>query len=122
MVPTEKIIPLTPSSNTQPEPTAADKIGGGIITMLKQTTQAARETADRAVRSLQRATDQLQQSEERVRRLEMELKQSQDRAQLAEQWLVRIQKELQDEVARGHRSGSINQLAPQGLVWNESLK
>src|SRR5438034_11491303 len=94
----EKIVPL--NSGNQQEGSAADKIGNGIITMLKQTTQAARETADRAVRTTQRVVEQLQQSEERVKRLEAELKHSQERAFAAESWLLRIQKATQEDLAK----------------------
>src|SRR3979490_1821754 len=94
MVPAEKVISLSASSKPQNEGTAADKIGGGIMTMLKHTAQAARETADRAVRASQKATEQLEQSQERVRRLEIDLKHFQERAQCAENWLVRIRNEV----------------------------
>ena len=100
MATAEKIVPLAASNSAPNASSAADKIGNGIITMLKQTTQAARETADRAVRTTQRVAEQLQQSEERVKRLEAELKQSQERALAAESWLLRIQKETQEDFAR----------------------
>ena len=89
----EKIVPL--NSSNQQEGSAADKIGNGIITVLKQAAQAARESADRAIRTSRRLEEQLQQSEARVKRLEAELKQSQGRAVCAEGWLSRVQKELE---------------------------
>ena len=85
----ETIIPLTGS---QSDGAAADKIGNGIIAMLKQTAQAARENVDRAVLTSQSLAEQLQQSEEKIRRLEEELKHFQDRTAHAESWLAQIQK------------------------------
>jgi len=85
----ETIIPLTGS---QSDGAAADKIGNGIIAMLKQTAHAARENVDRAVRTSQGLAEQLQQSEEKIRRLEEELKHFQDRTARAESWLAQIQK------------------------------
>ena len=114
MATAEKIVPLAASNSASNASSAADKIGNGIITMLKQTTQAARETADRAVRTSQRLEEQLQQSEERVKRLEAEVKQSQERALAAESWLLRIQKETQEDFARFQAAQE-----PQGTVSHQ---
>ena len=113
MVTAEKIAQLAASNSAPNASSAADKIGNGIITMLKQTTQAARETADRAVRTSQRLEEQLQQSEERVKRLEAEVKQSQERALAAENWLCRIQKETQESFARFQTAQEPQDTVPQ---------
>ena len=117
MQPAKKIVTLT-SGNTQNEATAADKIGGGIMTMLKRTAQAARETADRAVRASQKATEQLEQSQERVRRLEIDLKHFQERAQRAENWLVRIRKEVEEDFDRFQAEQASAASSPRS-AWGE---
>ena len=94
----ERTIALaTANSSPSEHSVAVDKIGYGIITIMKQSAQTVRETADRVADTVRRLAEDLHQTEEQGRRLEGELKQFQDRTVRAEKWLARIQSETAEE-------------------------
>ena len=105
MLPNEKIVPLAASNGvsgsvpTQGEGSLADRAGNAIVSMLRQTAQTARENCERALGTVNKLQGQLQEAQERNRKLEADVRHFQERALRAEKWLQQIQKEIEEGFA-----------------------
>jgi hypothetical protein len=103
MLPNEKIVPLPASNgasnNASAEGSPADRAGNAIVSMLRQTAQTARENCERALGTVNKLQGQLQEAQERNRKLEADVRHFQERAQRAEKWLQQIQKEIEEGFA-----------------------
>jgi hypothetical protein len=74
-----------------------DRSGHAIVALLQQAAETANANCDRAMDLAHRLTMQLRAAEERARELELEMRHFQDRAQRAEQWLVRIYDDIEQK-------------------------
>jgi hypothetical protein len=94
----KNIVPFAPSPK---EPgwdgsDSLDKSGHQVFALLQQAADVAKENSERAMSLAHRLSIQLRVAEDRIRTLEADLEQFQDRALRAENWLLRIQKEIED--------------------------
>jgi hypothetical protein len=82
-------------SSIEGSPEELERAGRAIVSLLQKAADAATEKVARAVDEEQRLAAELQHSEERVKELEVQLRDAQDRADRAERWLLRIKQEVQ---------------------------
>jgi hypothetical protein len=87
---------------------ALDQAGQTVMGMLQQAAAAANENCQHALGVAHKLSLQLRAAEDRVKALEAEVRHYHDRANRAEQWLVRISKEIE------HKFLDRPQQAPQG--------
>jgi hypothetical protein len=73
----------------------ADDAGEHIVALVQQASDMAKADCQRAMDLAQRVSSQLRAAEERARAFEEEVNYFRDRAARAEEWLVRIESELQ---------------------------
>jgi hypothetical protein len=73
----------------------ADDAGQHIVALVQKASDIAKAECQRAMDLAQRISSQLRAAEERAREFEAEAKYFRDRAACAEEWLVRIQSELE---------------------------
>ena len=73
----------------------ADDAGEHIVALVQQASDIAKADCQRAMDLAQRVSSQLRAAEERARAFEEEANYFRDRAARAEEWLVRIESELQ---------------------------
>src|SRR5215469_960610 len=76
---------------------AVDRSGQAIVSLLQQAAETANANCDRAMDLAHKLSMQLRAAEERIRELELEMRHYQDRAQRAEQWLVRIYNDIEQK-------------------------
>jgi hypothetical protein len=74
-----------------------DRSGHAIVALLQQAAETANANCDRAMDLAHKLSMQLRAAEERVRELELEMRHYHDRAQRAEQWLVRIYDDIEQK-------------------------
>jgi hypothetical protein len=74
-----------------------DQAGQTVMGMLQQAAAAANENCQHALGVAQKLSLQLRAAEERVEALEAEVRHYHDRASRAEQWLVRISREIEQK-------------------------
>jgi len=83
---------------------AVDRSGQAIVSLVQKAAETANANCDRAMdlahklsMQLRAAEDQLRAAEERIRELDLQMRHCQDRAQRAEQWLVRIYNDIEQK-------------------------
>jgi hypothetical protein len=76
---------------------AVDRSGQAIVSLLQQAAETANANCDRAMDLAHKLSMQLRAAEERIREVEIEMRHYQDRAQRAEQWLVRIYNDIEQK-------------------------
>ena len=92
------VVPFAPSAKDGlQEASDVDRSGQEIIALLTEAAETAKSTCERALETAQKFSVQLRASEGRVRDLEADLQHFQSRAERAEQWLARVQHEIQDK-------------------------
>ncbi len=93
------VIPFAPGSkgNVRDEDDPVDESGKAIIALLKEAADTARATCLQAVSAAQKASNQLRAAEDRIKELELEVRQHYDRATQAEKWLARIHHEIEEK-------------------------
>ena len=74
---------------------AADDAGQHIVALLQTASGHAKAECQRAMDVAHRVSSELREAEERARKFEAEAHYFRDRAARAEEWLVRIESELQ---------------------------
>jgi hypothetical protein len=74
---------------------AADDAGHHIVGLLQKASDMAKAECQRALDLAHRVSSELRDVEERARKFEAEAHLFRDRAARAEEWLVRIERELQ---------------------------
>ena len=72
-----------------------ERSGQAIVALLQQAAETANSNCDRAMDLAHKLSMELRAAEERVRQIELEMRHYQDRAQRAEQWLVRIYEDIE---------------------------
>jgi hypothetical protein len=74
-----------------------EESGKAIVVLLKEAADTARATCLQAVNAAQKTSSQLRAAEDRVKELELEVRQYYDRAAHAEKWLARVHDEIEDK-------------------------
>ena len=92
----KETIPVDPKSKELPaEGDAIDRTGQAIVSLLQEAAEKANSDCDRAMELADKLSMQLRAAEERIRELDLEIRHYQDRAQRAEQWMVRIYADIE---------------------------
>ena len=93
------VVPFAPSSkgNVRADGDPIDESGKAIIVLLKEAADTARSTCLQAVNAAQKASSQLRAAEDRIKVLELEVRQHYDRAARAEKWLAQVHHEIEDK-------------------------
>jgi hypothetical protein len=110
---TKKVIPFAPGERDWPRSDdQMDKSGQAIIGLLDQAARTAKEDCDRAFELAHKLSLQLRQAEDRANQLQSQLDHFQERALKAENWMLRIYKEVEDKFL-GQRDNGQPQPQPQ---------
>src|SRR6516162_9427482 len=90
------VVPFAPAAKGQPDGSiVADDSGRTIVPLLQKAAELAKEDCARAMDLAHKLSFQLRAAEERARELEAEAAHFRDRATRAEEWLLRIQNEVE---------------------------
>jgi hypothetical protein len=82
-------------SDAKSEADALDRSGDAIIALVQQAADVAREDCDRALSTAHKLSLQLRASEERADKLEAKVRQLEQDAHKAEDWLAHIYKQIE---------------------------
>ena len=93
----KKIVPFDLKAKEVRDGDAVDRTGQAIVSLLQEAAETANSKCDRAMDLAHKLSMELQAAEERIRELELEMRRYQDRAQRAEQWLVRIRNDIEQK-------------------------
>jgi hypothetical protein len=93
----ETIIPFAPSSQREKvhDDDPLDQTGQNVLGMLQQAAVAAKQNCQHAVDVAHKLSLQLRTAEDRIKNLEAEVSHYQERAARAEQWLLRISRDIE---------------------------
>jgi len=94
-VETASVVAFAPKKGTPDATMVADDAGEHIVALVQQASNRAKEDCQRAMDLAHRVSSELRATEERARAFEEESNYFRDRAARAEEWLVRIESELQ---------------------------
>ena len=94
-VETASVVAFAPKKGTPDATMVADDAGEHIVALVQQASNRAKEDCQRAMDLAHRVSSELRATEERARAFEEEANYFRDRAARAEEWLVRIESELQ---------------------------
>jgi uncharacterized protein YlxW (UPF0749 family) len=93
----KKVIPFAPTDREWPRgDDQVDKSGQAIISLLDQAARSAKEDCDRAFELAHKLSLQLREAEDRANALQSQVEQLQERALKAENWMLRIYKEIEE--------------------------
>jgi hypothetical protein len=92
---TASVVPFTPKKGAPDAAMVADDAGEHIVALVQQASNRAKEDCQRAMDLAHRVSSELRAAEDRARAFEEEAIYFRDRAARAEEWLVRIESELQ---------------------------
>jgi hypothetical protein len=92
---TASIIPFEPKKGAPDATLVADDAGEHIVALVQQASNRAKADCQRAMDLAHRVSLELRAAEERARAFEEEANYFRGRAARAEEWLVRIESELQ---------------------------
>ncbi len=92
----ETIIPFAPSQRERaPEDDPLDQTGQSVLSMLQQAAVVAKQNCQHALDVAHKLSLQLRTAEDRIKNLEAEVTHYQERAARAEQWLLRISRDIE---------------------------
>ena len=94
----EQIVQFSPKEKSPRSGDALDQSGEAIVALLQQAATLSNENCDRAMSLAHRLSIQLRAAEDRIKQLQAELAQSQDRSARAEKWLTRIYQEIEQKL------------------------
>ena len=89
------VVAFAPKKGPPDATMVADDAGEHIVALVQQASDMAKADCQRAMDLAQHVSSQLRAAEERARAFEEEANYFRDRAARAEEWLVRIESELQ---------------------------
>ena len=95
----ETIVPFAPAARgrTSNEIDPLENAGQAIIGMLERAANISKENCQHAVDVAHKLSLQLRAAEDQIKELSTDLRYYQDRAHRAEQWLLRISKEIDEK-------------------------
>ena len=93
------VVSFAPGSkgNARDADDSVDESGNAIIALLKEAADTGRSTCLQAVNAAQKASNQLRAAEDRIKELELEIRQHYDRAARAEKWLAHVHHEIEEK-------------------------
>jgi hypothetical protein len=89
------VVAFTPKKGSSDDASVADDAGHHIVSLVQKASDIAKADCQRAMDLAHRVSSELREAEERARKFESEANYFRDRAARAEEWLVRIENELQ---------------------------
>jgi hypothetical protein len=89
------VVAFASTNGPQDAAMVADDAGQHIVALVQRASDMAKTDCQRAMDLAHRVSSELRSAEERARALEEEASYFRDRAARAEEWLVRIERELQ---------------------------
>jgi hypothetical protein len=92
-----KSIPFGLTSKGNSSEDGLERSGQAIVTFIEQAAKAAKSRSDHARDVAQKLSDELGLAEKRVRELEADVNHYRDRATRAEDWLLRVSKEIEKQ-------------------------
>jgi hypothetical protein len=93
----KKVIPFSPGEREWPRgDDQVDKSGQAIIGLLDQAARSAKEDCDRAFELAHKLSLQLREAEDRATQMQSQIEHLQERALKAENWMLRIYKEIEE--------------------------
>ena len=95
--PETKFLPAAPTSNGSHPKEELDRSGQAVVLLIGKAAEVAKSRADQARDVAQKLSSELASAEKRVRELEAEISHYRDRAARAEDWLLRVSKEIEDQ-------------------------
>jgi hypothetical protein len=102
---TDTAIPFAPTQKGRSSGSGdpLDEAGQTVMGMLQQAAAVANENCQHALGVAHKLSLQLRTAEDRIKTLEAEVRRYQDRAGRAEEWLLRISREIEQKfLERGH--------------------
>jgi hypothetical protein len=117
----EKAIPFAPAPRDQRQSEAdpLDRSGFAIVSMLQEAVTVAKQDCERAMDVAHKMSLKLREAEDRIAQLESHCRHYQERAARAEQWMNRIQNEIEDRFFKNPmNSGASNGHAGNGHAGN----
>ena len=106
----KKVIPFAPGEREWPRADdQVDKSGQAIITLLDQAARSAKEDCDRAFELAHKLSLQLREAEDRATQLQSQIEHFQERALKAENWMLRIYKEIEEKFLAERENGRQDQ-------------
>jgi hypothetical protein len=107
---TKKVIPFSPTDREWPRADdQVDKSGQAIMGLLDQAARGVKEDCDRAFELAHKLSLQLREAEDRANQLQSQIEHFQERALKAENWMVRIYKEIEERFLRQPENGRLEQ-------------
>ena len=73
-----------------------ERAGKAILVLIDRVAQTTEARVAETTKTAQKVTEQLRAAEDRIRQLETELRHYQQRAARAEEWLMRVRNEIQN--------------------------
>jgi hypothetical protein len=92
-----KSLPFGLASKDNPSEEELERSGRAIVTLIGKAADAAKSRSDHARDVAQKLSAELGRAEKRVRELEAEVSHYRDRATRAEDWLLRVSKEIEEQ-------------------------
>jgi hypothetical protein len=89
------VVAFTPKKGSSDDTLVADDAGHHIVALVQRASDIAKAECQRAMDLAHRVSSELREAEERARKFEAKANYFRDRAARAEEWLVRIETELQ---------------------------
>ena len=90
------VIAFEPKKGPPNATMVADDAGRGIVALVQKAADLAKADCNRAMDLAHRLSSEVRAAEERAREFEAEVNYFRDRATHAEEWLVRIHREIQE--------------------------
>ena len=96
------VVTFAPKKGNRDATKVADDAAHGIIALVQKAADLAKADCERAMDVAHRLSSELQAAEERARQFEAEANYFRDRAAHAEEWLLRIQSEIEQTFFQKH--------------------
>jgi chromosome segregation ATPase len=94
----EQVRKFAPKQKPRNADDPTDMAGHALVAMLQQAADLSNDNCNQALKVVDNLYDELRASEDRVRQLEAEIEFHRDRAERCENWLRRIQKEVEESL------------------------
>jgi hypothetical protein len=123
---TDTIVPFAPAQRrSSGNSDALDQAGQTVVGMLHQAAAVASENCQYALGVAHKLSLELRAAEDRIKTLEAKVRHYQDRAGRAEQWLIRISREIECkflESGAGHPQQMLDQNAHHGRMHHGRMQ
>jgi hypothetical protein len=91
----EQVLKFAPKRKNQNSASPTDDAGNALLAMLHEAAKLSHENRDSILAVARRLSVELRAAEDRIKELEADIEHNRDRALHAEQWLERIQTEIE---------------------------